>query len=113
MNKQLYKETGKFSQFLGKALIWYNRLATYMGMTNFSMIFFLFVIESPLGIPWFGWIAILSTGLISILFIDIKFLMHNSIRYQFQKNPEVQEIKQVVYENREMIKQLLEEYNER
>jgi len=93
------------SNLAGKLKVWQSRLATYIAMVNFALIFYLFILESPMGLEWYHWLIITVTGIISIVFIDTKFIMPSAMAYSFEKNPRMVNIEK----NVEKIKELLEE----
>lgn len=85
--------------------MWQQRLSTYVAMINFVMVFYLYIIESPLGLEWYHWLIMISVGVSLIVFIDTLYIMPHSYSYTFEKNPEFQELKQDVKE----IKKIIEE----
>ena len=93
----------KISKLLGRMKIWQQRLATYASMINFAMVFYLYIIESPMGLEWYHWALIISVAASSLMFIDVRFIMPNSLGYNFEKNPEFQELKQDVKEIKERL----------
>ena len=95
----------KISKLLGRMKIWQQRLATYASMINFAMVFYLYIIESPMGLLWYHWAMIIGVGASSLMFIDVKFIMPNSLGYNFEKNPGFQEMKRDIKE----IKKIIEE----
>ena len=76
-----------FKRFLGMGKIWQNRLSTYIGMVNFTMIFYLYILESPLDLLWYHWMFILVSSVVVILYIDIKFIFPAAQQYASEKNP--------------------------
>ena len=61
-------ESVKVVNLAGKLKVWQSRLGTYISMVNFVMI-------------------IVSIGILSIVFIDTKFIMPSALGYTFGKNP--------------------------
>jgi len=75
-------------KLLGKLKVWQQRLATYISMINFIMLFYLYIIESPLSIAWYTWLLIISIIIILIIAIDILLILPASQEYMWNKNPE-------------------------
>jgi len=84
----------KKAKTAGMLKTWYQRLTSYVSMVNFIMIFYLYIIESPLGFQWYHWLLLISVSILSILYIDIKYVFPTSQTYAWKKNPEFQELKQ-------------------
>lgn len=78
---------------LGKVKIWQQRLATYVSMINFAMIFYLYIIESPMGFQWYHWLIMIFAGVILVVFVDTMYIMPHAYSYTFEKNSEFQEVK--------------------
>lgn len=95
----------RIAKLLGKLKIWQQRLASYVGIVNFVMIFYLYIIEAPMGLLWYHWAVIIFVGASSLMFIDVKFIMPNSLVYSFQKNAEFQEIKRDIKEIKKILKE--------
>lgn len=84
---------GNIMMYFGKLKVWQQRLATYVSMMNFVMIFYLYIIESPLGLSWFHWLLIILVGVIVLVFFDTCFVMPHALGYTFLKNPEFIQLK--------------------
>lgn len=89
--KNMEKERVKYN--MGRLKVWQSRLSTYVGMVNFVMIFYLYIIESPMGLEWYHWAVIIASCIISIVFIDTKIIMPYALGYSFEKNPEWKKMK--------------------
>ena len=72
---------------LGKLKVWQTRLATYVSMVNFIMIFYLYIIESPLGLKWFHWLLIICVVVFFVMLVDVLVILPSSQNYLFDKNP--------------------------
>ena len=97
----------KASRAAGKLKVWQSRLATYISMVNFAMIFYLYIIQSPMGMEWYHWLIIIVGGTLSIVFIDTKFIMPAALEYGFEKNPQMVKLKRQVEENSEKLDLIL------
>jgi len=93
----------KVTKLFGKAKVMQQRLSTYVSMVNFIMVFYLYIIESPMGLEWYHWLTIIGFGVFFIVYIDTMFIMPHAFGYQFEKNPEFQELKQDVKEIKERL----------
>jgi len=83
---------------IGKYEVWMNRLKSYVGMANFLMIFYIFLSKSPLGVEWYYWIIPTLILLPILLYIDIKVIFPQTLKYKFNKNPEMSKIKEEIAE---------------
>lgn len=92
------------SEAFGKLKVWQERLAGYAAMLNFFMIFYLYILESPLGLRWYHWTIFIATGVVLIIYIDIKFIMPNSLKYGFEKNPELINLRNELKEIKSLLK---------
>jgi len=91
---------------LGKLKFWQTRLATYVAMVNFVMIFYLYIIEAPLGLLWYHWVLIIVVGVVGTIIFDTVLVLPGSLEYQFIKNPEWRKLKaeiQTIKEQQEKI----------
>jgi len=88
---------------LGKIKTWITRIQGYIGIINFVMIFYLYAINSPLGLEWYLWFLIISLLCIVLLVVDLKFVFHNQLEYATLKNPVMSEIKNNVRDIKNMI----------
>lgn len=95
----------KISETLGKLKVWQSRLSGYISMINFFMIFYLYIIESPMGLLWYHWALLIIVMVISIVFVDTKFIMPQSFGYTFSKNPGYQEMKKDLKEIKKMLQE--------
>lgn len=77
---------------LGKLKMWQTRLATYIAMINFTMIFYLFIAEND-WFKWYIWIVIITISVIFIVVFDTVKVMPDQLGYAFRKNPEWQKHK--------------------
>ena len=73
---------------MGRVKVWQQRLASYVSMVSFGMVFYLYIIESPMGLQWYHWLTIVITGILAIVYIDTVFIYPASLEYTFKKNPE-------------------------
>ncbi len=109
MDKKLRR---KYGDIAGKLKVWQQRLASYVSMVNFAMIFYLYIIESPMGLQWYHWIMIIVIGVVSIVFIDVRYVLPNTLKYNFNKNPEMIQLKnqlgEIRKETNEIKKMLME-----
>ena len=101
--KKKSKEEKRY--FLGKIKIWQTRLTGYISMINFVMIFYLYIIEAPLDMPWYVWLIVMVSTSLIVLFFDVKFIFPETLKYQFNKNPEYVSLR----EKMDRIIELLEE----
>jgi len=99
-------------KMLGMFKVWQQRLATYIGMINFFMIFYLYIVESPLGIEWYHWLILILLSVIIIIYVDIKYIFPSTQLYAFNKNPGWMAIKQQVDENSAKLDILLKKMEE-
>ena len=97
---------------LGMIKVWQQRLATYISMINFIMIFYLYIVQSPMGLEWYHWFLIISISICVVLFFDIKYIFPNTQLYTFKKNPGWTAIKRQVDENSEKLDKILQKLEE-
>jgi len=95
-----------FSVFAGKAKVWQTRLSSYISLINFVMIFYLYIIENPLGLSWFYWFILMFVGVVGLIVFDTIFVMPYSLGYTFSKNPEFMELKNDVKEIKKEIEKI-------
>ena len=76
------------TKLLGKLKVWQTRLATYVAMINFLMIFYLYIIESPLNLGWYVWLSIILILVVGLILFDTLLVLPASQEYMFLKNPE-------------------------
>lgn len=79
----------KIKVWLGKFKTWQMRLATYVSMVQFIMVFYIFIIESPMGLLWYHWFVLILCGISILMFIDIRFIMPYNLDYTFAKTPKL------------------------
>jgi hypothetical protein len=91
------------AKLLGKMKVWQQRLATYVGMLNFAMLFYLFIIENK-WMAWYVWLVIVTTGIVTLVVVDTKIIMPHSLAYNFEKNREWNRLMDEIEELKEMIK---------
>lgn len=77
----------KLSKHAARLQVWQQRLSTYVSMINFAMLFYLYIIESPMGLEWYHWISIIAVLVLTIIFIDTKYILPGALEYKFKKNP--------------------------
>lgn len=83
---------------LGKFQVWQSRVSNYIGIINFLMIFYLYIITKPFGLPVAVWAVLVFFTIAFIIIIDSKIVYPNALRYTFVKNPEFMELKKMVKE---------------
>jgi len=104
MNKQqIGKKIGAFK-------VWQTRLAGYIAMINFVMLFYLFIGENS-WFEWYYWVLLIVITCSSIIFIDIKFVYPNVLSYTFVKNPEFMKLKRQTKENAKKLDLILNHLN--
>jgi hypothetical protein len=94
----------KKAKIAGKLKIWEQRLASYVAIINFFMIFYLYITQAPLGLEWYYWLVIISLGCMFVLYIDIKYIFPNSQVYGFEKNPELVRLREDIQEIKTLLK---------
>jgi len=104
--KKLIKKHVKHMN-LGVLKIWQNRIASYISMVNFVMLFYLYIIEAPLGLKWYHWALIIPVLLVILLIVDLKRIMPNALSYSFQKNPRMVGLEKDLKEVKENQKQIM------
>lgn len=101
------------AKVLGMLKVWEQRLASYIGIVNFFMIFYLYIVASPMGLEWYHWLALIVIGITTILYFDIKYVFPHTQLYTFKKNPAMIMLKEQIEKNTmllEEIKQKIEKY---
>jgi len=88
---------------LGVLKFMQNRLQSYIGVINFVMLFYLYIIESPLGLQWYFWLLAISVISITILVVDRKYVLPGVLTYGFKVNPMMMEMKKEIEEIKEML----------
>ncbi len=101
----------KASYLAGKVKVWQMRLASYVAIVNFVMIFYLYILESPMGFEWYHWLVLIVGGIIVIVFIDTKFILPSSQVYTFNKNPEFVKLKEQVHKNKVMLDAIMKHFD--
>lgn len=101
----------KASTVAGTLKVWQNRLASYVSIVNFVMIFYLYIIQSPMGFEWYHWAIIIVTGIMVIVFIDTKFILPSSQVYTFNKNPQMVKLKEQVNKNKVMLEAIIKYFD--
>ncbi len=91
------------SELSGKLKVWQTRAASYIALINFVMIFYLYIIESPMNLDWYHWLLIISIIVITIIFIDTRYIFPHAQSYTFQKNPEMLKLKKQIELNTEKL----------
>lgn len=92
---------------LGKLKVWQTRLSGYISLVNFVMLFYLYIIEAPMGFEWYHWAILIATGIILLIFIDTKFIMPQAFGYTFSKNPGMQKLKKQTQTNSKKLDMIL------
>ncbi len=77
---------------LGEIKMWQSRLATYISMINFILLFYLFITEND-WFEWYIWFFIIVLGVVSVVIFDTIKVMPEQLAYGFIKNPEWQKHK--------------------
>ena len=98
----------RWTHWAGKLKVWQQRLATYISMVNFAMLFYLYIIESPMGLRWYHWFVIITVGVLIIVYIDARFIFPSSLAYTFEKNPEFTSLRKASNENSEKLDFIIE-----
>ena len=71
---------------LGKYKMWMERLRAILGWAQFAFVAYLFLMQRPMGLdPWL-FVAIGVVASVLYLFIDIKFIYPAELNYSFRKN---------------------------
>jgi len=78
---------------LGKVKVWQTRISGYISIINFVMLFYLYIIEEPIGVKWYYWVVFIASSIALVIFIDTKFIMPQAFGYTFSKNPGMQKLK--------------------
>ena len=94
-------------RLLGKLKVWQQRLSGYVSMINFMMLFYLYIIESPMGLEWYHWGIFISVSITIVVFVDTKFIMPQAFGYTFSKNPGFQKLKKQVTNNNKKLDKIL------
>jgi len=92
------------SDFVGKLKAWQQRLSSYVSMISFIMVFYLYIIKSPMGLEWYHWLVIIGVGISFLLFVDIRYIFPSMQKYQGLKHPILMEM----YDDIKKIKQQLD-----
>ena len=92
----------------GKLKVWQSRLASYVGVINFLMIFYLYIIESPLRFKWYYWGLIVILCITVLMFIDIRYIYPASQEYSFSKNPEMTKLREKINQNSDKLDEIFE-----
>lgn len=91
---------------LGIMKAWTARIQTYLGLINFVMILYLYVIQEPLGLKWYYWIILLIPALSLILWLDLKVIFPVSQEYIYRKNPEWMKLREEINKLRVSIEKI-------
>jgi len=97
----------KISETVGKVKVWQQRLASYISLINFVMLFYLYILESPLGLQWYHWTILIVVIITFVVYIDTKYIMPQAFGYTFDKNPGQQYLKKKGKENSEKLDMIL------
>ena len=106
--QQVTKNKKSKAKVLGMIKVWQQRLATYISIINFVMIFYLYIVESPMGLKWYHWGILISVAICVVLYFDIKYIFPNTQLYTFKKNPGWIAIKNQVDKNSEKLDKIME-----
>lgn len=74
-------------KLLGRLKQWQVRLASYVSIIQFAMVFYLFIVENK-WFDWYIWTILISMAVISIISFDAKLVMPNQLGYAFEVNTE-------------------------
>lgn len=107
------EDVGPISMALGKLKVWQTRLGTYISLINFIMIFYLYIIASPLGWEWHEWAILITAGIVFIVVFDTTVVYPASLDYSFKKNPEWNKLKKKVRGNSKKLDEILTILRER
>lgn len=88
---------------LGKLRTYQNRLGLYTALINFIMIAYLFIIEGPLGLPWYFWLLVVMLYPPILTYIDQRFIFHKELEFWFMSNPEWRRTTKMIREIHEEI----------
>lgn len=77
----------EIKKLLGRLKQWQVRLASYVSIIQFVMIFYLFIVENK-WFDWYIWVILITTGVISIISFDAKLVMPSQLGYAFEVNTE-------------------------
>ena len=72
---------------VGKLKTWQQRLNTYMGLFNFGMLFYLFIVENR-WFDWYVWVLVIGVGTFLLMLFDVFLVMPQQLEYNSNKNPE-------------------------
>ena len=72
---------------LGEIKMWQSRLATYVSMINFILLFYLFITENK-WFEWYIWFFVITSVVLFIVIFDTIKVMPDQLGYGFRKNPE-------------------------
>ena len=72
---------------LGKLKTWQSRIATYTGLIQFIMIFYLFIIENK-WLEWYYWLLFFTVITTVIMWVDIVVIYPQQLAYNRVKDPE-------------------------
>jgi len=101
------------AKILGMVKVWQQRLTTYISLINFFMIFYLYIVESPMGLEWYHWLLIISVSVSFILYFDIKYIFPNTQLYTFKKNPGMTMITNKINENTKRLDIIIQKMEEK
>ena len=101
----------KASTLAGKLKVWQNRVSSYISIVNFVMIFYLYIIESPMGFEWYHWLLIIFTIIMLIIAVDTVFIFPAAQEYTFNKNPQMVKLKKQVNKNKVMLEAIIKHFD--
>ena len=95
-----------YTNYFGRYKVWLNRLQSYLAPLNFIMVLYLYVINDPLGIVWYGWVFLIIIVSGCLLLVDLLLVFPFEQKYISLKNPEWVDLRRDVDE----LKCLLQKY---
>ena len=87
---------------------WWTRLASYVSMVNFTMIFYLYILESPMGLQWYHWFILVASLFSVIIFVDVKYIFPGTLQYIFNKSPPMVKLKDAVEGNTVLLNKIID-----
>ena len=97
-------------KMFGVLKMWQMRLATYISMIQFIMVFYLFIAENT-WMEWYYWFVLVTFICCSIIFFDVKFVFPGTLDYTFKKNPKMMDLKKQVSKNSQKLDLILKHLN--
>ena len=91
---------------LGRYKVWQARIQSYLGIMSFVMVFYLYTLQLPLGLPWYVWIIMMGLLIPNLLLMDMTFVWPSEMEYGFKKNPRMLALEKNVQINNNILKKL-------